>query len=83
MAVNRRLSARNMATETNRPFEGPPSPPSSKSSEMWRIVAAGGGIALISYIFMLPENDYGISEMTGGPLPPSDTSSDALDEKAR
>jgi hypothetical protein len=59
-----------LATETKKPFAAPPSPPTSAGNDGARLFIAGGGMALIIYVFMLPENDYDMLSISGMPAPP-------------
>jgi len=64
------LGRRRLAMETKKPFVGPPSPPTSAGNDGARLLIAGGGMALIIYVFMLPENDYDMLNISRVHAPP-------------
>jgi hypothetical protein len=53
------VPVRGLARESKEAFEPPPDPPSTKSDK-WRWIIVFGGVGLFGYIYMQPENNYGI-----------------------
>lgn len=50
---------RGLARESKQAYEPPPDAPSTKSDK-WRWIIIFGGVGLFGYIYMQPENNYGI-----------------------
>jgi hypothetical protein len=76
--------ARSFAQETKKPFTTPPPPPNDNNMFYHRVTVISIGVALITYLFILPRNDYNALPEVSANIPPKQgsTGSDTKDSQA-